>query len=913
MKDFYQKHRFFKKSLQITSVLLFLFINNVYAATRTSVQSGDWNNSSTWGCFNCVPKTNDDVIISSGHTVSLFSGATTVGSLTIQTSGDFFQIADLMVRNFLTIDGLHSGSGNLSLSGNNFIVDGIGTVNNTGILFLNHNTIIAAACSITKNSGNVQISSNRTLTNYGIFRILGGNLIGGNTSSTWTNEANSILEIGGDLLTTGTVNAIAIGNKIIYSGGSLQIIKFADYFNLEINKTTTTTAAFGGNTTILNNFTIINGIAESGPYSLTVNGQTDIYGRLNLTSATGAKIFNNINIASSGFFNCTTSLPVTFNGNLINNGSFTSNTGVYTLNGTAKSISGSNPVQVTNLDVTGSYTNNGSIIIINSFYGSGTFSQGIGSNLILEVALVNFTVASLNASATGNRVSYNANVNQIVRALPSGYHHLDIAGSGIKSPEGNLTIFGNLTISSTLNGTLLNYLINLHGEWNNTGTFNPGNSTVVFSGANQNIFNPSSENFYNIIFSGSGIKALNTDITVFNNLEINSTLDVSTAMHSVNVKSNWINNGTFLPRIGTVYFNGASAQQIGGNALTTFSNINVNNISGVSLSNNSRITGTLSVVQGTFNTAGFNFTLVSNSNGTARIASLTAGDVVGDVIMERYLAPGQNDWRFLSSAVSGKTLNDWKDDFIMSGFTGSQYPNYGFISMYTYNESVPGLFEIGYVAATNITNPLTSGKGFWAYIGPTPLTIDVKGPIHKGLVSLPVSYTPSAAGPNHDGWCMVGNPYPSSINWDAPGWIKNNVSNAVYIWNSSNQQYAVYQGGLGINGGSRFIGSSQGFWVQTYGPSPSLSLTESVKAPNDAFLRTTSNNLNILKLSLVGNGYVDETVLNFDENFSFAFEPNIDAKKLFSFNTAVPSLVTIADSIDLSINCLPGLSSSISI
>jgi hypothetical protein len=263
--------------------------------------------------------------------------------------------------------------------------------------------------------------------------------------------------------------------------------------------------------------------------------------------------------------------------------------------------------------------------------------------------------------------------------------------------------------------------------------------------------------------------------------------------------------------------------------------------------------------------------------------------------------------------VSGRTLNDWKDDFIMSGFTGSQYPSYGFLSMYTYNESVPGVFDLGYVGATNITNPIVPGKGYWAYIGPTPLTIDVKGPINKGLTSLPVSYTPSTAGPNNDGWCMVGNPYPSSINWDSPDWVKNNVSNAVYIWNSSNQQYAVYQGGLGINGGTRFIGSSQAFWVQTYGPSPVLSLSENVKASPDAFLRTNPPSLDMLKLSLIGNGYTDETILNFDQNSSFGFEPNLDAKKLFSFNSSVPSISTIADSIDLSLNYLPELSSNLSV
>ncbi|HET6244958.1 MAG: T9SS type A sorting domain-containing protein [Bacteroidetes bacterium] len=915
MTKLLKKYSFLKLLHRKSIVLLFLliFINNSDALTRISVKSGNWNNSDTWGCFNCIPKIVDDVVISSGHTVTVTSGKPVVATLTINASGELYQTVELRVKNSLIINGIHTGSGNLLVTGNNALIDGTGTINNSGTLGVNQNVSIKVTCDLTKNFGNVEISNNKALINNGIFRIVNGNLIGGGASSTWINEQNSLLIVGGEVMTTGLLTATAINNTVIYTGGAFQFIKNTSYYNLGINKISSAVARFAGNAIIYNNFTITSGIAEVDPFALSVYGLTNINGRLKLTSATGAKIFNNITIGSSGIFECTASIPVIVNGNIINNGSFISNTGIFSLDGTLMSISGVNNVQFNNLNVNGSYTNNGSVGIKNSFTGPGSFSQGTNSVLALEVVPANFTVTTLNAEATENTVLYNAVVDQQIKIPTAGYYHLNIAGSGTKFPASALIINGNLNISSALDVSLLDFDINLAGNWNNTGIFIPRNARVFFTGANQNIVNPLGETFFNLTLSGTDVKTIDAAITVINDLVINSTLDVSTSAHQINVLRNWNNNGTFVARTGTVVFNGIISQLIGGSALTTFGNINASNPSGVSLSVHSRITGTLNVDQGAFNTTGFNFTLVSNAYGTASIAALITGDVIGDIIMERYLAPGPNDWRFLSSAVSGRTFNDWKDDFIMSGFPGSQYPTYGFVSMYTYNESAPGLYEIGYVGATNITNPITTGKGFWAYIGPTPLTIDVKGPIHKGLISLPVTYTPSSAGASQDGWCMVGNPYPSTINWDAPGWIKTNVANAIYIWNSSNQQYAVYQGGLGINGGSKFIGSSQAFWVQTYGSSPALSLTENVKASNDKFLKTGSTNLNILKFSIEGNSFKDETIINFDASSSLAFEPNLDAKKLFSFNSIVPSITTVADSMDLSINYLPDLFENISI
>ncbi|QLQ08628.1 MAG: hypothetical protein HZY76_23390 [Anaerolineae bacterium] len=52
---------------------------------------------------------------------------------------------------------------------------------------------------------------------------------------------------------------------------------------------------------------------------------------------------------------------------------------------------------------------------------------------------------------------------------------------------------------------------------------------------------------------------------------------------NMNVAGNWTHNGNYIHNGGSVTFNGAAAQTIGGSADTTFNNVTINNVAGVSL------------------------------------------------------------------------------------------------------------------------------------------------------------------------------------------------------------------------------------------------------------------------------------------------------------------------------------------
>ena len=53
----------------------------------TSIASGNWENPATWDC-SCVPSSSSNVIVATGHTVTV-NGATTVNNLSIESECSF--------------------------------------------------------------------------------------------------------------------------------------------------------------------------------------------------------------------------------------------------------------------------------------------------------------------------------------------------------------------------------------------------------------------------------------------------------------------------------------------------------------------------------------------------------------------------------------------------------------------------------------------------------------------------------------------------------------------------------------------------------------------------------------------------------------------------------------------------------
>ncbi len=397
-------------------------------------------------------------------------------------------------------------------------------------------------------------------------------------------------------------------------------------------------------------------------------------------------------------------------------------------------------------------------------------------------------------------------------------------------------------------------------------------------------------------------------------LTVDTLADVDLNSFELTLEKSLTHNGSILSNGGTLDFNGTNNTQfIYANNTIDIDNIIIDNSNDVTISNGSiNLYGTLYLSGGTFNTNN-SITLISDASGTARIDEITGGAISGSITMQRYINAGATDWRFLTSAVNNTTLTDFNDDFITSGFTGSDFPNWPsaanpWPSIYFYDETTAGIQDNGFTAATNITNSVAVGEGLWIWCGDTitgtqPFTIDMTNPPNVGSISLPMSYTNSGA-PADDGWNMVGNPYPSTLDWDEPSITKTNINNAIYIWNPDLQQFGSYVAGIGTNGGSNNIASSQAFWVQANAAGPVITVTEASKTSVDgAFLKPAV--VQPFRLKATNNYGTDEIVINFDNGASNGFDALFDAEKMSSVNTSLPRVASVMNATEFSINQFP--------
>jgi hypothetical protein len=289
----------------------------------------------------------------------------------------------------------------------------------------------------------------------------------------------------------------------------------------------------------------------------------------------------------------------------------------------------------------------------------------------------------------------------------------------------------------------------------------------------------------------------------------------------------------------------------------------------------------------------------SNSSGTASfIDQGIAG--AGTAKVERYLTnsgvPYANEWHGVSSPVSDATSNVFLNEYLM-----------------LYNESVHA-FE--YIQPVNIA--LTPAKGYFTWVNATS-TKEFTGHLNTGNQSIAVSRTWNPAGwyPDYiadfDGWNMVGNPYPSTIDLSllTGSWI--NVEATAWFWNPVGGNYKVYPSG---GGGSHnpTCPPEQGFFVHcNAAATTSVPGSGTVKFTNAArtietetFLKSDEVLPDLLKIRAQGfsNGYYDELSVYFDPSRTNNYEPGYDALK-FSGNADAPQIYTLIDnSTKVSVNAM---------
>lgn len=466
------------------------------------------------------------------------------------------------------------------------------------------------------------------------------------------------------------------------------------------------------------------------------------------------------------------------------------------------------------------------------------------------------------------------------------------------------------TAKFTLEGSMTNNItgvLNVYGDFENTGTYTDLGGQTVLTGDGPNLISNSSalEITNLIIESKFGAAVTGSLVTITDELQVNKSIFntndliimksdangtariaplTTNCFYELVMNDDWGDgwNGATL----TILEDGVPISVVQAYGSTTTEIIPVANgavlqlqyASGQFENENAYTlydpTGTPIFSDGPYPATGTVFTTTSTCGFTPPIS--------GTISMERYVDAGETYWRYFGSAVTGATVAQYNDDFTTAGYPGSHWPSFPFVSVYTYDETLgPGL---GYLPCSGATQVMQPGQGYQVWCGDTitgtqPFTVDLVGVPTQGDVALPVTYTNTGT-PTEDGWNHISNPYPSAIDWDAAGWTKSSLANAVYIQNPDNQQYATYVAGASTNGGSRYIASQQSFWVYAFAPTPVLNASESVKSDVNAnFFKAGTTLSPGLTIRLLGNQEFDEAVMRHVDGATDDLEYAYDAKK----------------------------------
>ncbi len=211
--------------------------------------------------------------------------------------------------------------------------------------------------------------------------------------------------------------------------------------------------------------------------------------------------------------------------------------------------------------------------------------------------------------------------------------------------------------------------------------------------------------------------------------------------------------------------------------------------------------------------------------------------------------------------------------------------------------------------------PITSNQGYLIWYTGGTTTFNHAGNLNNGSFTALTNSGPSGLGLGQERYNLVPNPYPSAIDWLAPtGWTKENLHNAVYVWNREEAdidnprgQYASFVDGVGNMGGSRYIPVGQAFFVEASSAgNPMLQMDNGVRVHNgQPFLKYENTISDVLRIHAATSFGHDETVVRFNQLATAGFDGMFDARKLAGTAT-LPQLYTMSnDGHMLSINALP--------
>jgi hypothetical protein len=268
--------------------------------------------------------------------------------------------------------------------------------------------------------------------------------------------------------------------------------------------------------------------------------------------------------------------------------------------------------------------------------------------------------------------------------------------------------------------------------------------------------------------------------------------------------------------------------------------------------------------------AGATLTIQSQASGTGSLITYGAITNNGTVNIQQYVTDGA--WHLISSPNNVATA---------STFAGNYMQNW--------DETTATWTDI-----VEPTTPLVPAKGYslWGTTAKAT-TYTFTGTPNTGNQNMAVTYTSN--GSENIGANLLGNPFPSSIDWSG----LDDTWGAVYYYNGTG--YDSWNNGAGS--GSQYVPPMQGFFV-VVGGAGNFELDNGDRAHNiQPYYKSVKNN--ILVLETKSKNYSDKLYIGIDEAANPDFDLKQDAYKFMSGTGGLSELYSFSGDKILSIDVRP--------
>ncbi len=286
----------------------------------------------------------------------------------------------------------------------------------------------------------------------------------------------------------------------------------------------------------------------------------------------------------------------------------------------------------------------------------------------------------------------------------------------------------------------------------------------------------------------------------------------------------------------------------------------------------------------------------STASGTGTLIHNTPGV---QATAERYIEEANDwsaspavDWHFIASPVANQDIDgDWTPT------VGEQ--NYDF---FAWGEET-GEWLNQKVDDNNI-DEFIPGQGYLVAYKQTATNI-FSGELNAGTVNFTLSNSGNAKDDWY-GWNLLGNPYPSAINWGQVNHDTYFEDDYAYVWNREKDGAPGYET---IDGEETeaYIAANQGFFVLAKPDQDAefFTFNNDIRTHGPEFMKNNDTNPERLVVRLGTDAYYDETTIRIEAGTDFTRDRR-DALKLMSFAVYVPQVYTYTeDNVNVAINSIP--------